>query len=463
MQLRRLGLALALGLGVPSAVCAQRANSDPAAWMGVPGASAELVPEPVFGGKVMLYRAGRREGPAVVLIHGLGQNGARDWGKLIPALAERYDVYTLDLPGFGQSDKGNHLYSPANFARVTEAVVETRVARSFALIGHSMGAAVSLAYAAAHPKRIGRLILVDMAGVLHRSVYTEFLGRVGAQAAIGIDLDDAPWFTAFLRTVLTRAEAFPSGGERLMSIASVRQQLLRGDPNAIAAYTLVGHDFSRALRGVTAPTLLIWGGDDNVAPLRTGQMTAATIPNARLTIIKGAGHTPMLQMPRQFNAIVLDELEGKLEGRSYALQRAAIGGARVGICNGQRERHFIGDYKEIRLDRCPDVQITQARIGVLLARDSTVRIVNSHIESGIDAKDSHLELTAGVVSGNPPLVLDASDVDAAGTRFESDETIAANRGAAPVTLSLSVTELSRPGVAPRYVHGVISLAPRELW
>lgn len=463
MQLRQLGLAFALGFGVPGGSCAESAKADPAAWIAVPGASAELVPEPVFGGKVMLYRAGRREGPAVVLVHGLGQNGAREWGKLIPALAGRYDVYALDLPGFGQSGKGNHLYSPANFARVIEAVVEVRVARSFALVGHSMGGAVSLAYAAANPNRIDRLVLVDMAGVLHRSVYTEFLGRARAQAATGIDLDDAPWITSFLRTVLANAETYPPVGERLMSIASVRQQLLRGDPNAIAAYTLVGHDFSQALHSVTAPTLLVWGSDDKVAPLRTGQMAAATIPNARLTIIRGAGHTPMLQTPQQFNAIVLAELEGKLQERPYALQKAAIAGARIGLCKGQRERHFIGDYKEIRLDNCPDARITQTRVGRLIARDSTVRIVNSHIDSGIDAKGSHLELTAGVMSGNPPLVLDASDVDAAGTRFESDEAVAANRGASEITLNLSVTELSRRGAAPRYVHGVISVAPHELW
>src|SRR5260221_4586685 len=165
----RSGVALALALGVLRAASAQDASVRPAAWMAVPGASAELVPEPVFGGKVMLYRAGRREGPAVVLIHGLGPSGARIWAKVIPALARDHDIYALDLPGFGESDKGNHLYSPDNFVRVIEAVVGARVARPFVLIGHSMGGAVSLAYAAAYPARIDRLILLDIASDLNRS------------------------------------------------------------------------------------------------------------------------------------------------------------------------------------------------------------------------------------------------------------------------------------------------------
>src|SRR3990170_7761154 len=80
-------------------------------WLQVPNARAEFVDEPVFGGRVMLYQAGPRGADAVVLVHGLGRNAAKDWAYVIPALAERYSVYALDLPGFGQSDKGNHLYS----------------------------------------------------------------------------------------------------------------------------------------------------------------------------------------------------------------------------------------------------------------------------------------------------------------------------------------------------------------
>jgi hypothetical protein len=80
--------------------------------------ASERVAEPVFGGHVMLYRAGPADAEPVVLIHGLGQELApRIRDKLIPALSSRYQVLALDLPGLrGQSDKGNELYSPVNFA-----------------------------------------------------------------------------------------------------------------------------------------------------------------------------------------------------------------------------------------------------------------------------------------------------------------------------------------------------------
>jgi pimeloyl-ACP methyl ester carboxylesterase len=453
-------LLLALFFSLPAP-----AGASPAEWIGVGNASAELVAESVFGGNVMLYRAGRRDAPAVVLVHGLGQNGARDWGKLIPALAERYEVFALDLPGFGESDKGNHLYSPANYARVIEAVLAPRVARPFVLIGHSMGGAVSLAYAAAYPSRIGRLVFVDLAGVLHRSVYAGYLSRFAAQLATGVYPQDAPWFDSFVRTILTRVESVPLSSELVLGIPALRQRMLRGEPNAIAAYALVEHDFSGALRGVRAPTLVIWGSEDRVAPLRTGQMAAALVPGARLAVIEGADHTPMLSAAARFNALVLDELEERLALPPYALPKAAsVRGDRVGRCTGQAGQRFSGDYGELRLEKCIDARITNARIGNLLALQSTVRIVNSEIDGWTDAKNSRLEFTAGSVrgaSGSPALALTATSVDAAGTRFEADGAIFENRGAVPVRLSLSVAEVVRTGAVPRFAHEVLTLAPYQ--
>ena len=444
-------------LGAVSAAAAESVD-----WIEGVDATAELVEEPVFGGRVMLYQAGRRGADAVVLIHGLGRAAARDWAKLIPALAERYAVYALDLPGFGQSDKGNHLYSPDNFARAVEAVLAQRVPRPFALIGHSMGGAVSLAYVAAYPRRVSRLILVDAAGVLHRSVYAEFLARAAAQRAMGLD---SPWFESVVRAIQLRTENWPIRSDIALNLPAVRQRLLRGDPNAISAVALVEHDFSQALRGITAPTLVIWGSDDTIAPLRTGQALASVIPQARLAVLAGAGHAPQLQMPEKFNAIVLDELAGQLRASPYALPKGSIRGGRVGRCDAQRGQEFSGDYDRLILDNCPDAQISEARIGHLRSHHSMVRIVNSHIRDGVEAKNSRLELTGGSVGGS--LVIDATSVDAAGTRFESRSSdgtaaIASNSGDVPAVLRLSVSEVSPGGNAPRYLHDIFRLAPGEL-
>jgi pimeloyl-ACP methyl ester carboxylesterase len=410
----------------------------------------------------MLYHAGRRgaqaPGQVVVLVHGLGNSGARDWSKLIPALAERHQVFALDLPGFGQSDKGNHLYSPENYARVIEQVMAPRVSVPFTLVGHSMGGAVSLAYAAAYPQRVARLVLVDAAGVLHRAVYSEFLARVAVQRAMGIE---SPWYQSVVRAIQLRTETLPLRGDLILERAEVRQRLLRGDPNAIAAYALVEHDFSRGLRAIEAPTLVIWGAEDAVAPLRTGQALASVIRGARLTVMEGAGHVPQLQFPQRFNPIVLDELDGRqVAAPPYLLPRGTIQGSRVGRCQGRRAQEFSGDYERIELDSCADASIANARVGTLRAAHSTVRVANSHIRDGIDALNSRLELNGGSVGGS--LALDAASVDAAGVRFEPERALAANNGSLPAALRLSVSEVSTAGRAPRTLHEIIRLAPGEM-
>jgi pimeloyl-ACP methyl ester carboxylesterase len=450
-------LAAALALGAPSAI--GQVSAEPPAWIAAAGASAERVEEPVFGGNAMVYRAGPRGADTIVLVHGLGPSGAGIWSKVIPALAARHEVFALDLPGFGQSDKDNQLYSPANFARVIEFVLAKRIDRPFTLVGHSLGGSVSIAYAAAYPRRVSRLVVVDAAGVLHRAVYAEFLGRSAAQLALGKTPEGAPWFDSFVRTVLTRAEPLPAAGRVVLALPELRQQLLRGEPQAIAAYALVEHDFSRDLRSIKTPTLVIWGAEDKVASLRTGRLAAALIPGARLVVMDRVAHSPMLEVPEKFSALVLDELEGRLRLDSYAMQAGAPG-TRVESCDGRREPHsFSGDYKEITLSGCADVQIMNARIGTLVSRNSVVRLINSHVYEGIDARHSRLELTAGMVAGEPPLTLEETGVDAAGTRFESRGPVAENRGKLPLTVSFSVSEAA--GVKPRYLHEVVRLpAPR---
>jgi pimeloyl-ACP methyl ester carboxylesterase len=409
----------------------------------------------VFGGRVALYWAGPARGEPVVLVHGLGKPAARDWAQVIPALAQRYRVYALDLPGFGESDKGNHLYTPDNFARVIESVLEKRVTRPFTLIGHSMGGAIALAYAAEYPQRLSRLVLVDAAGVLHRSVYAEFLMRAGAQRAIGLD---SPWFETVSRAIQIRAENWPIRGELALQRAGVRRRLLRGDPSAISAFAMVEHDFSRTLREIAVPTLVVWGADDMIAPPRTGQALASAIPHARLVVMEGAGHAPMVQMPDRFNPIVLDEIDGRqLAAQPYALPKRAVQGNRTARCDVQRGEEFTGDYAVLILENCNQVRISNARIGRLQSTHSVASIVNSQVDR-IEARNSRLEITGGTIG--EMMRLDATNVDAAATRFEST-TLAANNGEVPAVLRLSVAELSRPGYAPRFLHDIFHLAPGE--
>ncbi len=137
-----------------------------------------LVTEPVFNDRVYIYEAGMEHENSVVLVPGIGDDGVNDWGYLIPELARQYHVVAFDLPGFGRSTKQNVLYSPANYTAFVKWATSQYVKGTFILIGHSLGGAVALSYAAAYQNDLQKLILVDVFGVLHRNVLTRYMVQI---------------------------------------------------------------------------------------------------------------------------------------------------------------------------------------------------------------------------------------------------------------------------------------------
>src|SRR6267142_1237986 len=144
----------------------------------VPGTQAHGIDEPVFGGQMVVYEAGRGNAREILLVHGIGPEAARDFRDHIAWLRKSFHVVAVDLPGFGASDKANVLYSPANYALVLKHVAGRFLHGPFVLVGHSMGAVVSLRYAATYPDDVLRLAVVDAPGVLHSSSTTnQFLAH----------------------------------------------------------------------------------------------------------------------------------------------------------------------------------------------------------------------------------------------------------------------------------------------
>ena len=106
-------------------------NDDSLAIRELPEYRAGLVDEPVFGGQAYVLEAGPTDGPPVVLVHGVGEAGARDWSSLIPRLARRHHVLAFDLPGFGRSTHANVNYTPKRYREFIDFVTRERVGERF--------------------------------------------------------------------------------------------------------------------------------------------------------------------------------------------------------------------------------------------------------------------------------------------------------------------------------------------
>ena len=388
----------------------------------VPGTEAHRIDEPVFGGQMVVYEAGRGNAREIMLVHGIGDEAARDFRDHIAWLKGSFHVVAMDLPGFGASDKANVLYSPAGYSRVLKRVASRFMHGPFVLVGHSMGAVVCLVYAATYPDDVQRLVVVDAAGVLHSSSTTsQFLAYLGMEF-VPPAADPADLLTNLARKLLAPLQRLHLDPQLILSSAQLRQRLLGADPAKIAGLAVVNEDLRPVLPEVRAETLVVWGAQDAIAPLRTGKVLVLKLPRARLAVIARAGHEVMLEAPERFRAVLEPFLERGLP--LAPVSAAPMAGRGEGTCRNERNRVFEGEYRRLILDGCRNAQIRNARVRELHLLDSTVTIDDSDIgggETGLQASGSTVVMTGGRIEGNVAITARASRLDLAAVTVEGRE------------------------------------------
>lgn len=222
----------------------------------------------------------------LVLLHGLS-GSSRWWNRNVFELAATYRVVVPDLIGFGRSPARRRLPSPDDTAELLAAWLTQIGVETTHLIGHSMGGQIAVHFAVRHPTRLRRLVLVDPAGLPRP--------RSAASAA---------------RFAMEIAGLWHWGDPRFLPV-------IVGDAWTAGPRTLlraVGHilrdDVAPLLPRIQAPTLVVWGERDRWVPLADAAEFRAKIPGARLAVLRGASHNPMVDRPADFNRIVLHFLQG---------------------------------------------------------------------------------------------------------------------------------------------------------
>lgn len=265
----------------------------------------------IHGHEVHYRMAG--EGPAILLIHGMA-GSSNSWKDVLPRLAEHHRVIAPDLLGHGESAKPMGDYSlGAHASGLRDLLTVVGIERA-TVVGQSLGGGVAMQLSYQHPELTERLVLVSSGG-LGREVgwILRLLSLPGSELVLPFAV---PRFVRDQGNTVSRAlgrqgiraphlaemwRAYSSLAEPDNRQAFVRTLRAVVD---IGGQTVSARDRLYLARAV--PTLIVWGSDDPIIPVRHGTEAHEAMPGSRLEIFDGCGHFPHAEEPDRFADVLLD-------------------------------------------------------------------------------------------------------------------------------------------------------------
>jgi pimeloyl-ACP methyl ester carboxylesterase len=262
----------------------------------------------IDGRRVNYVDIGEGDLPPAVFIHGLG-GCWQNWLENLPRLAQERRCIALDLPGFSESEAPAHKPTISGYAdTVVELCRQAGIDEPVAVIGNSMGGFIAAEIGINHADFCERIVLVSAAGISITNLKRRPV------------LTTARLTAAVTNFVIARRGTFVKRpGLRHAMLAYVFRHPSRlapdlvyqfmsgsGSPGFLPALdALTDYDFRDRLVDVACPTLLVWGREDNLVPVKDADEFEQLIPNARKVILEDTGHCAMLERPETFNELLV--------------------------------------------------------------------------------------------------------------------------------------------------------------
>ena len=239
--------------------------------------------------------SGPRDAPAVLLLHGFGAS-LHTWEDWAQTLQRQYRVIRIDLPGNGLSSPDpTGDYSDARSHAVIVALLDKLGVERTTVVGNSIGGRIAWTFAARHPERMAKLVLVSPDGF----------------ASPGFEYGkapDVPLMVEAMRYTLPKwllkpslAPAYADPAVMTDALATRYHDLMLGPGTREAMIARMAQtvlvDPLPLLRSIAAPTLLLWGDKDALIPIANAADYLKALPHARLETLPGVGHLPQEEAP----------------------------------------------------------------------------------------------------------------------------------------------------------------------
>ena len=284
----------------------------------------------IDGATVHFQEFGDASHPTLLLIHGFTAS-AYVWNAVAPALAtEGFHVVAVDLIGFGYSDKPSWFdYTIASQARMVSRFMDRLGIGRATVVGSSYGGAVALTLALDYAERVEKLVLVD--AVINDEATNHPIMKLAKIPGVGEVI--TPFLIDSKRFMKLRMQGtLAPVNHHLITkdrIESIIRPLQAKDGHYAVLQSGRNWDANRIEEDahlVSHPTLVIWGEEDQVIPIRCGECLYNSILNSRFVVLKDCGHVPQEEKPELFTSLVSS------------------------FCHDKKGRIDVGESAEMRLE-----------------------------------------------------------------------------------------------------------------
>ncbi|MEW8973811.1 MAG: alpha/beta hydrolase [Tissierellaceae bacterium] len=217
------------------------------------------------------------EGEPVVVLHGWGAN-INTILSIVNVLKDRYRVYALDLPGFGESQEPKEVIGSPEYAEIVKSFMDMEGIEKASLIGHSFGGKLSIILGSKYPEIVNKIVLIDSAGLIPKRGPRYYI-RVYSFKALRTLYKSLFFWIKNEEKMERFYKKF--GSDDYQNASGIMRKIL---------VRVVNENLKPLLKDIKAPTLLIWGDKDEATPLYMGQIMEKEIPDSGLVVLEGTGH-----------------------------------------------------------------------------------------------------------------------------------------------------------------------------
>jgi pimeloyl-ACP methyl ester carboxylesterase len=253
----------------------------------------------------------RGSGPPILLVHGIHAAGwSYEWHDNVDYLARANTVYTIDLLGFGRSDRPAIRYSARLYISLISDFVHQVIGEPCVLVATSLAGAYAIVLGARDPGRFPAIALVAPTGLVRLNKSPGVGGEAGRIAVetpiVGTAMFNGLVSRRSIRQWLEKTYADDSIVTSDLVDIYYWTSHQRGARHAPAAFISgnLNIDVRQALRRLTQPTLLVWGEEGSIAPIEEFRGFRAVKPDIELAVLTPAGDLPHDERPDDFNVIL---------------------------------------------------------------------------------------------------------------------------------------------------------------